>query len=249
VTYDAAGDVTYDGTNAYVYDAEGRIASVNSGAATYVYDAGGQRVGTIDSARGQIYYYYDLDGRVVFESAPGGRIRMEYYVGGRHLVTYGAATVFNHPNWLGTEQYRTTTTGTQYEYCINNPFGDNMYCASNQGDLSRVHFTGKERDNYDTSNLTNLDNFGARYYFSNMARFMSPDPDNTGADSLNPQSWNMYAYVLNNPLISIDPTGLECLWEDGSYDSNDDPSTGAAAVDGKGKHVGCTGAGGQWPVG
>ena len=75
VTYDAAGDVTNDGTNTYVYDAEGRIASVNSGAATYVYDAEGQRVGVVDSARGQISYYYDLNGRVVFEGSTGGRVR------------------------------------------------------------------------------------------------------------------------------------------------------------------------------
>src|SRR5271166_3971297 len=101
------------GTNTYVYDAEGRIASVNSGAATYVYDAEGRRAAVIDSARGQICFSYDLDGRAVYEFVcSGGRVRMEYYVGGRHLVTYSATTVFNHPNWLGTEQYRTTTTGT-----------------------------------------------------------------------------------------------------------------------------------------
>jgi hypothetical protein len=37
----------------------------------------------------------------------------------------------------------------------------------------------------------------------------------------------LYSYVLNNPLINTDPTGMECVWDDGSYDSNDDPDTGS----------------------
>ena len=39
-------------------------------------------------------------------------------------------------------------------------------------------------------------------------RFLSPDPDNAGADPTNPQSWNGYGYVWNTPLSAIDPTGL-----------------------------------------
>jgi RHS repeat-associated protein len=59
-------------------------------------------------------------------------------------------------------------------------------------------FTGKERDPE-----SGLDNFEARYYGSSLGRFMSPDPDNAGADLLAPQSWNAYSYVLNNPLNAI----------------------------------------------
>jgi RHS repeat-associated protein len=103
-------------------------------------------------------------------------------------------------------------------------------------------FTGKERDAE-----SGLDYFGARYYGSSMGRFMSPDP--TGlyyANPANPQSLNLYSYVLNNPLINIDPTGTECVWDDGSYDSNDDSSTGDGAKDGSGNHTGCSGQGGTW---
>jgi RHS repeat-associated protein len=103
-------------------------------------------------------------------------------------------------------------------------------------------FTGKERDAE-----SGLDYFGARYYSSSMGRFSSPDPSGLMyANPYNPQSLNLYAYAYNNPLINIDPTGLECVWDDGSYDSNDDSSTGSGAVDGSGNHTGCSGQGGTW---
>jgi RHS repeat-associated protein len=62
-------------------------------------------------------------------------------------------------------------------------------------------FTGKERDS-ESGN----DYFGAKYYASSMGRFMSPD-NGIDQDQTNPQSWNLYSYVRNNPLSRIDPNG------------------------------------------
>jgi RHS repeat-associated protein len=48
----------------------------------------------------------------------------------------------------------------------------------------------------------------ARYYVPSLGRFASADtlvPDPT-----NPQQFNRYAYVLNNPLRFTDPTGHVC---------------------------------------
>ena len=86
-------------------------------------------------------------------------------------------------------------------------------CAANPC-FSRYRYTGKERDS-ESGN----DYFGARYYASSMGRFMSPDF--TGADDgppeavpysdlSDPQSLNLYAYVMNNPLVRIDPDGHGC---------------------------------------
>jgi RHS repeat-associated protein len=63
-------------------------------------------------------------------------------------------------------------------------------------------FTGKERDAE-----TGLDYFGARYYSSPQGRFTSPDKPLLDQHIEDPQSWNLYAYARNNPLIYIDPTG------------------------------------------
>jgi hypothetical protein len=49
-----------------------------------------------------------------------------------------------------------------------------------------------------------------------MGRFMSPDP--IAGNVMNPQSWNRYAYVLNNPVRFTDPHGLYCVWY---YQNND----------------------------
>jgi len=82
----------------------------------------------------------------------------------------------------------------------------------------RSRCTGKERDSE-----SGLDYFGARYDASSMGRFMTPDPlpwphwQNGSRDDrkrfaeflTNPQNFNMYSYVRNNPLNSVDPDGMD----------------------------------------
>ena len=100
-------------------------------------------------------------------------------------------------------------------------------------------FTGKERD-AESGN----DYFGARYYASSMGRFSSPDPQgNSYADFSNPQSWNMYAYVMNNPLKYTDPTGMYC-----DYSDHDDPQSGfdSSQFDYHSNSGECGTNGGQW---
>jgi RHS repeat-associated protein len=53
--------------------------------------------------------------------------------------------------------------------------------------------------------ITGLDYFGARYHSGPQGRFTSVDPGQPDPD--NPQSWNRYSYVLNNPLKYVDPDG------------------------------------------
>jgi RHS repeat-associated protein len=77
-------------------------------------------------------------------------------------------------------------------------------------DAPRYKFTGKERNRE-----SGLDNFGERYFGSSLGRFMRPDPSSVSGDVVdeqNPQAWNMYSYVQNNPTNAIDPDGLDCVY-------------------------------------
>jgi RHS repeat-associated protein len=89
------------------------------------------------------------------------------------------------------------------------------------GDGVRQQFTGYEGDSE-----TGLDYAQARYYAKAQGRFTSADPLQASAHPGDPQSWNRYAYVSNNPLNDTDPTGMDS--ENGVNDS---------AVDGTPAHT------------
>ncbi|MGO4881090.1 MAG: RHS repeat-associated core domain-containing protein, partial [Bryobacteraceae bacterium] len=66
-------------------------------------------------------------------------------------------------------------------------------------------YTGKERDAE-----SGLDFFGARYFSGAQGRFTSPDEPFADQHPEDPQSWNLYGYVRNNPLKNTDPNGKDC---------------------------------------
>jgi RHS repeat-associated protein len=118
----------------------------------------------------------------------------------------------------------------RHDFC---PFGEELSAgigirsaALGYGDDSiRQKFGSKERDNE-----TGLDFFEARYFSSVQGRFTSVDPENYQAfnDLTDPQSWNAYSYVNNNPLRRTDPDGrgfqekLKNWWKYGVYGTEDD---------------------------
>jgi len=98
-------------------------------------------------------------------------------------------------------------------------------------------YAGKERDT-ESGN----DYFLARYYGSSMGRFLTPDPSGLYfADQSNPQSFNQYAYVLNNTLINTDPTGLDCAYFNDDNSLNYIKSGDCASTDDNGYYIDATG--------
>jgi RHS repeat-associated protein len=119
------------------------------------------------------------------------------------------------PDHLGTPRIIVDQTGSlagvkRHDYL---PFGEELFAGTGGrtiaqgytgGDGVRQQFTSKERDIE-----TGLDYFGARYFANNQGRFISIDPFAGSGRATMPQSWNKYSYVLNNPLVLVDPDGME----------------------------------------
>ncbi len=103
---------------------------------------------------------------------------------------------------LGSPRVLTDASGTVLDDSDFYPFGGERAVISSSG--NNYKFTGKERDAE-----SGLDNFKARYFGSSMGRFSSPDPLMILKQKFtDPQQWNMYSYVRNNPLRFLDPTGM-----------------------------------------
>ena len=90
------------------------------------------------------------------------------------------------------------------------PFGESANALGGRattqgyaGESVRQGFTGYEEDSE-----TGLHFAQARYLSSTQGRFISVDPLMASAATGEPQSWNRYVYVSNNPLNLTDPTGL-----------------------------------------
>jgi RHS repeat-associated protein len=80
------------------------------------------------------------------------------------------------------------------------PYGEEIVHETSTDSKTAYGFTGKE---YEAE--TGLSYFGARYYDPKIGRFVSEDP--AEGDLNNPQTFNKYAYALNNPIKMIDPNG------------------------------------------
>jgi RHS repeat-associated protein len=199
--YDAAGNMTYDGSHHYSYDAENRIVQVDSGStASYIYNEIGSRVQK-NIGGGFTEYYYGPNGSVQDEYNGSAWTAQYVYVGSELIAEYkNNTTEFVHTDHLGSTRLVTAVNKSVLDSLDYPPFGKQVAGAT----ASTHKFTGKERDAE-----SGLDNFGARYYGSAMGRFASPDPKRNSAHSIEPQSWNRYSYVSNNPLKFVDPDGAE----------------------------------------
>jgi RHS repeat-associated protein len=97
--------------------------------------------------------------------------------------------------------------GSIYDSMDYLPYGEQI-----AGGTGTTHkFTGKERDAE-----SGLDDFDARYYSSNLGRFVSADWSATPvpipyADFNDPQSLNLYTYVRNVPTVRTDPNGHDWI--------------------------------------
>jgi RHS repeat-associated protein len=182
--------------------------------ASYSYDGDGKRVA---KSNGKLYWYPSAGLRasgmsgldVLVETDATGNNPTEYiFFGGKRIARRDpdGAVLYYFADHLGSSRVVTNATGTVVDESDYYPFGGERIVVNN--DPNPYKFTGKERDPE-----SGLDYFVARYYGSNLGRFMSADP--LGGHSEDPQSLNRYAYVRNNPLNFTGPTGLDFWFRGG----------------------------------
>jgi RHS repeat-associated protein len=129
-----------------------------------------------------------------------GRILAEYYGGSTR------GTLFDHPDELGSlttaTDYATSHSAERLLY----PFGE-LWQGSDLYSLG-MHQTFAQLPDYDNDSNSDLYNTLNRHY-TPMGRWLSPDPGGLKVVRFDdPQTWNMYAYVRNNPTTLTDPSGL-----------------------------------------
>lgn len=221
--YDAAGNMTSNGSATYQYNQEDQLTKfITTTTDIYVYDGDGRRVKKNIGA--VTLYWYDTGGNVIDETNGSGALTAEYvyfngkrvarrdsssnihyyfsdHLGSSSVVTDAAGTMSLCPLANSPMNYTTIPTGEEESDFY--PYGGEMLLCDRA--LQHYKFTGKERDSE-----SGLDNFGARYFASSLGRFMRPDDPLADQHSDDPQSWNLYSYVHNDPLSFTDPSGNAC---------------------------------------
>lgn len=220
--YDGAGNLrglvsqplpfTYDSANMIKYADPGR---------TFLYDASDQRLWILDHPGADPVNYVDtftlrgLNNEVLREYQagharnPDNSLRTvwywsrDYVYGPVGLLASETASGRLHYtlDHLGSPRLVTNNAAQRVEYHQYLPFGEEATPPPG-GDL--LKFTGHERDfNYDGRYF---DYMHARFYGPVFGKFLSVDPARD-VDLLQPQSWNLYAYSLNNPMRFKDSGG------------------------------------------
>jgi RHS repeat-associated protein len=220
-TYDLAGNLTKDSSNGtahtYQWDAEGRVSKVDSGSTwTFTYDALGDRV---------VWVSGGVTSNALFDPAGNWLGVAGSYdfvmLGSRPLLVYTTSdTYFHHVNNIGSSTMMTAHYGNVTQDMVFYPWGDEWLNWGGGG----LEFADIGWDDTTTgSQLT-----PNRLLSGNLGRWHSPDP--LGGDIANPQSLNLYAYVMNDPTALIDPLGLyseQCSQSNDPYCCNDPTSVGA----------------------
>jgi RHS repeat-associated protein len=200
--YDDNGNLLFDGTTTYEYDAANRLVTATSGStvSTYNYDGIGNRVAqTANSTTTR--YTLDVGSGLyeVIDATTGSDTTRYVQVSGQILARYGEAWGYVLPDHLGTVRQISDVTGDVDFLQHYEPFG--AVKAQYGVASSEFGFTGEQEDE------TGLLFLRARYYDAQTGRFLSQDPWN--GNFYRPTTLQGYNYTGNSPINYVDPLGLD----------------------------------------
>lgn len=199
-TYDDNGNLTNDGTKTYTWNARNQLAGLSGGvAASFAYDGIGRRRAKTVSGASTGFLYDGLNTvQELVSGSPSANILPglgidEWWTrsdsaGVRHFLTDALGSTLALTDGSGAVQ-------TEYTY---EPFGKATSSGASSG--NGLQFTGRENDG------TGLQFSRARYYHTQLQRFVAEDPIEFDGGSV-----NLHAYVGNEPTGWRDPTGLAVI--------------------------------------
>lgn len=220
--FDAAGNMLTDAlARSFTYDGENKQTEVrNSGGVIgqYMYDGDGKRVKKTVPSTGEVtIFVYDVTGKLVGEYstivAPANDAKVAYLTS----------------DHLGSPRINTDANGAVIARHDYHPFGEEIDGTGGRttglgyaDDSVRQQFTGYERDAE-----TELDFAQARMFLNRLGRFTTAD--SVAGYRRDPQSLNLFCYVVNQPLKYNDPSGHQ--WEEPERKSNVDLSSRLAIIE------------------
>jgi RHS repeat-associated protein len=188
--YDSNGNMTTRGSQTITWDVENRPLTVTGGA-SFIYDGDGNRVKKTEGGQTVLYVnkYYE-------KNLTTAEITTYYYHGDKLVAKRTGTTVqYIHQDHLTGSSVVSSSAGALVNSIKFYPFG-----STRSGDVpTDKKFTGQRLDG------TGLYYYGATYYDPSIGRFISPDT--VVLSVINPQAFNRYSYVVNNPLRFVDPSG------------------------------------------
>ena len=208
IGYDLAGNLVSDGANLFGYDSQNRLVSADMAAgsvsASYAYGPENRRYRKTVNGSVTSYAYDGGEAIAEYDGFGGSATLLRRYVYGPGIdepvvkIEYNSggtevSRLFYHADHQGSVIALSTPSGTLSEAFVYSAYGDTADSLSG----NPYRYTGRRLDEE-----TGLYYYRARYYSPAIGRFLSVDPIGYG-DGL-----NLYAYVGNDPVNFIDPSGL-----------------------------------------